>query len=535
VSKTFCFAPWVHSYVGPNGDRALCCFAEPFDKETPDFSEYWNSEELRNARKLMREGKAPAKECAVCLGHLKTLKPPREIYDFAKHLEAKLLKETDSEGYFHGAPISLDYRVQNTCNLSCRTCNSLFSSKIANKLKSIEEGTRLLDPEKSRYYENEYHEFLAQGDTVRCYHASGEAFLQKSHFEALKEVVKSGGAQKLSLCYNTNLSYDLSLIEKHEKLLRNFKRVELAISIDGIGETGEFVRDGLSWHKFHQNVQKIKEIDYLHVSSLDLTLNLPTLLDFKPLAHFIYNERKPYNINKVFAGDYATLVSPEILKPSDFKKLLKDARKTLVDIDADFFCDFITFINLYLEEVGDSERWTFTEVLAGVKRSIVVDKVFAREDFFSFYSKFPLMDFYLQKLKTALEQEREVDLGKEYLYFEQKLKDYGFTEIERTYIHRPIPFDIGESDEAIVIGSYPSFLNRLLSSGKGKDEIKFKNYYALEKIQKREQFITLPPFQYLLRGKPFLSWLAPLLDSFTRPVRSLLALHFVVRVGKVLS
>ena len=82
-NKTFCMAPWTHTYLSPQMERRLCCSS----RETPEnfeqyidavdqtgktdklhlttLKEHWNSDYMKSVRlKLMAGEEIP--QCAVC-------------------------------------------------------------------------------------------------------------------------------------------------------------------------------------------------------------------------------------------------------------------------------------------------------------------------------------------------------------------------------------------------------------------------------------------------------------------------------------
>ena len=82
-NKTFCMAPWTHTYLSPQMERRLCCssresaenFKQYIDTYDPKgnndkvnlttLNEHWNSEYMRSVRvKLMAGKEIP--QCAVC-------------------------------------------------------------------------------------------------------------------------------------------------------------------------------------------------------------------------------------------------------------------------------------------------------------------------------------------------------------------------------------------------------------------------------------------------------------------------------------
>src|SRR6056300_488769 len=91
-NKTFCMAPWTHTYISPQGERRLCCASREehsFQKQYIDASnderygavkesktsvddfnpvslqEHWNSPYMRDIRKKLMSGKR-IPQCDVC-------------------------------------------------------------------------------------------------------------------------------------------------------------------------------------------------------------------------------------------------------------------------------------------------------------------------------------------------------------------------------------------------------------------------------------------------------------------------------------
>ena len=81
-NKTFCMAPWVHTYLSPQMERRLCCaslegftnFKQYIDKQESDGSvklnlptleEHWNSNYMKGVRKDLMAGKE-IPQCETC-------------------------------------------------------------------------------------------------------------------------------------------------------------------------------------------------------------------------------------------------------------------------------------------------------------------------------------------------------------------------------------------------------------------------------------------------------------------------------------
>ena len=79
-NKTFCMAPWRHSYLSPQSERRMCCastepaqnFTQYIDtaKGTNEYKpmslqEHWNSDAMKSVRRRMLAGEE-LNECNVC-------------------------------------------------------------------------------------------------------------------------------------------------------------------------------------------------------------------------------------------------------------------------------------------------------------------------------------------------------------------------------------------------------------------------------------------------------------------------------------
>ena len=72
-NKTFCMAPWVHTYLSPQMERRLCCasleksqnFKQYIDRSGPEkkkikftsLDEHWNNDHMKTVRKALMQGK----------------------------------------------------------------------------------------------------------------------------------------------------------------------------------------------------------------------------------------------------------------------------------------------------------------------------------------------------------------------------------------------------------------------------------------------------------------------------------------------
>ena len=84
----------------------------------------------------------------------------------------------------------------------------------------------------------------------------GEPLMIEKQFDVLKKCIDIGVANKIDLHYNTN-GTQLPQREIFD-LWKNFKRVEIAFSIDDVGEQFEYQRHPAYWKEVNHNLNQFK-------------------------------------------------------------------------------------------------------------------------------------------------------------------------------------------------------------------------------------------------------------------------------------
>jgi hypothetical protein len=184
----------------------------------------------------------------------------------------------------------LDLKLGNTCNLSCRICESSASSKIAEEELShnnISDQKFIQLKELSRWSESEtfQDQILSIADNLTYLDIyGGEPLMSKAHFKFLKSLIDLGVASKIKIDYNSNGTV---YSDKFFEYWRNFKEVKISFSIDNIGERFELERNGASWNTVCKNIGKFNSMrsesfktDVFPTVSILNVYYLPELLDW---------------------------------------------------------------------------------------------------------------------------------------------------------------------------------------------------------------------------------------------------------------
>ena len=128
-NKTFCMAPWTHTYISPQLERRLCCaslekstnFKQYIDSNGPDrkslkfntLKEHWNSDYMKQVRVDLMEGKE-IPQCATCNHKLLNAQVYRQHFNrlYQTQIE-EAFEKTDDTGYTSMEVSSFDYRFSN--------------------------------------------------------------------------------------------------------------------------------------------------------------------------------------------------------------------------------------------------------------------------------------------------------------------------------------------------------------------------------------------------------------------------------------
>ena len=275
-SNVFCMIPWIHLHGFPDSRAYPCCLGETdhpignFKEQT--MAEVWNDTAYKTMRTNMLEEK-PCKECTKCYeqeasGFISMRNSSNK--NFGQHIA--LIDNTLADGTVEDFKLRYyDVRFSNLCNMSCRTCGSLFSSSW------YTEETKLFGPRNhpqimfaGRTEDDMWNQMLPHIPYLdQIYFAGGEPLIMEEHYRILKELVRQERFD-VKLIYNTNFS---RLNLKDEDVLdywKLFDSVSVGASLDGTHQRGEYIRKGTKWADIVRNrermIEKCPNVDF-YVSS----------------------------------------------------------------------------------------------------------------------------------------------------------------------------------------------------------------------------------------------------------------------------
>jgi len=284
-NPSFCMAPWIHLFISPNGDVTLCCnslnSSDTILGNINDNSleEIWNSEVIKKIRLKMLSGEK-INGCSSCYEIEEidnSLSMRNKLFNNRYYNKYKdIVESTDSNGEVKKVNIVyFDFRLNNKCNFTCKTCGPHFSSSWEKKLNV--ETKKIKDIEKIRQKTKE----LILNDCLdEIYFAGGEPLINDLHWEIIDFLIEQKKFDIL-IRYNTNLS---TLVYKGNNFidkLKLFKNVRVSPSCDSLGTKGEYIRTGFSSKNFIKNIKLLKENNFNYLLTTVISFfNLIYMYDF---------------------------------------------------------------------------------------------------------------------------------------------------------------------------------------------------------------------------------------------------------------
>ena len=251
--KYFCASPFVRVTLNPNGDVSTCCYYPKFKKSYETLSDIFYGDEMIELRQRMLNGEK-LKGCQICYDHDSAGKKSIRQAMNSIHQEIDEINNPRLQ--------ELEFASSTKCNFKCITCNSNFSSaweeEISSSLnlrKQYGFSEHINHQTSSNYFPNENDIKNLIGIII----TGGEPTLEKKFDKAFFEMLeKNVDMNNFVLSLVTNNS---KFINSHWKnFVKKLRRARVNISLDGVKDVGEFVRFGMKWKIFCNNLEKWKNV-----------------------------------------------------------------------------------------------------------------------------------------------------------------------------------------------------------------------------------------------------------------------------------
>jgi pyruvate-formate lyase-activating enzyme len=271
---SFCVLPWIHRVFDTDGKVRVCCNYPENHGMIEDWQKGWNDDYIRGLRKTMIDG-GPTPLCGICaFNEVNGRVSDRQKYNtkfMPNPTIRQLVEDSINNDYTVTTPPRfVEFRFGSLCNLKCKMCSGHYSSTIREDSAQLKK----LDPEgyaKHLPVEDQYvdlpedwftkPECIARVDELLPYitemhFAGGEPTMMPEYRSILQRCVDMGVAGSILVSLSTNgTNINPELI----RLMRQFGKVCVTFSLDGVGPSYEYIRVPANWAKVRENFSKIVE------------------------------------------------------------------------------------------------------------------------------------------------------------------------------------------------------------------------------------------------------------------------------------
>jgi radical SAM protein with 4Fe4S-binding SPASM domain len=305
IRDTFCVLPWMHLYVGPDGNVLPCCIADqkfPMGNiQEQSVESILKSDRFVSLRENMLNHRR-SKECNYCY-----IKEDAGLISARKKHNQRWSVSDPTAVIEKFNPVYLDIRLNNVCNLKCRMCSSYFSSSIAaeeNKIFGIKNKKSALTYQQRTASLDEILGYAQYAEKI--YFAGGEPLLCKEHYDILQQLIDCENVD-LEIAYNTNfttLQYqNFSVLE----LWKKFSNITIGASLDAEHQVAEYIRHGTVWTDIENNLSLLKtqcpHVKF-NVTSTVGFLNIESLINLQKRWH-------TFDILDINNFSLTVMISPE--------------------------------------------------------------------------------------------------------------------------------------------------------------------------------------------------------------------------------
>lgn len=345
IGPGFCLEKWTsavfHLQRGVTNSCHHCkSHIIPLEEVKKNIHSFHNTEYKKEQRKIMMSGGRP-QECNYCWNvednngisdRLIVNEKPRNLQYYDSIINDW---EQDTK------PISIDVTLNNTCNLSCSYCGPQSSS------------TWLAEIEEYGPYFNEYNvipysliKTISKNPYIELFYEyfkevysglenlllnGGEPLMIKETYNIL-EYILANPNDKLHLNINSNLCVDDRVMEKFINYIKQIKigyhvaSISIYTSNEAHGKQAEYIRHGLNYNNWLNNVKTVLTIDDVKVGFM-ATYNVLSVYSFDKLS---------MDIKELFTryGEHRIIYLPKYLRDPEFlsiRMLPKEHRYRLLN------------------------------------------------------------------------------------------------------------------------------------------------------------------------------------------------------------
>ena len=316
--------PYMHIYGSAGGNMVPCCEAQetPLNNPSESALESWNNDNYRELRRALANDERPER-CAVCWHNEDSgIVSNRQQWEHDNWNTFADKIEVNDDYSVNNPPYWVELKVSNFCNLKCIMCSTHSSYKRVADLdiisKYTKDGyeTRLLRPTDLFASLNEWPELWDTVHTLQF--TGGEPIINKEHYDLLAGIPQDL-KKKIKLRYATNLSY--IKFKKYDliKIWNEFKHVNIKVSMDGIDDVYNYIRQDGNWDTVYANMMALNNEPGIDVAA-GITVQAHNI--YQMPEFFQFWKDSPVDLKFITAN---ILHTPKYLSPAIWQGDYRDA------------------------------------------------------------------------------------------------------------------------------------------------------------------------------------------------------------------
>ncbi len=381
ISPSWCGAKWYNATIWLNSGTTASCHHPPAHK-IPVEEVLANPKAIHNTkykkmvRKQMLDGERP-KECEYCW-KVEDIGPDNvsdRVYKTVIYTEDQLEEASKMHWNDDVNLKTLEIAFDANCNYACSYCNASFSTTWQNDVKKngayqnlVSDGARAFQqdgkwamPYGKKNEGNPYVEAFFKWwesdlqHTLQELRVTGGEATMSQDFWRLLEWWQTNKDCDVRLAVNSNLGAKPELIDRLARESHAFKEFDLYTSNESFGVQAEYIRDGLVWDTWLNNIHKMMNEGNVRELHMMMTINALCLFSITKFMDEMIKLKEQY-------GQFAPAMSFNILRFPSFQSavtLPQDIKKKLAD-DLEY----------WLYKVGKPHELFFDMEEQGVERLI---------------------------------------------------------------------------------------------------------------------------------------------------------------------
>lgn len=314
ISPTFCLAKFHEATIWLYNSKISSCHHTPLLPTGTEPLNFFNTSFKRQQQDQMLLGNRPP-ECDYCWKlEDQGLTSDRELKSL--NFKTSLTPKEYLDRNYNFRPKSLELAFQNTCNLACSYCSPTFSTEWINDIKNngmYKDVNLDIRRHLSRGLEgnvsvdmNMFWEWFDDiSKDLECIRITGgEPLLHEETFKTFEKITLVN--PDIECVIHTNLCQKPLIIQRFIDTVNKLKNVRINISNESAGTIAEFIRDGMIYGEWLENVENLSRNTRAKLS-ISTTVTSLSLIGLDELFRDIINLRKKTNLDKPYISiNFAT-------------------------------------------------------------------------------------------------------------------------------------------------------------------------------------------------------------------------------------